>query len=346
MPGCPQSGRMNRAVISRLRQVFTSAAVPYGGYLSRKGCRRHLVILSVAVLAACSPGTYGGERSSSVPGPEHDAADAHDAAAAPGAGDPTSPTTPTSASNGTPSPAPTPFMRGPIIIGTSVAGRPLEVFQFGSGPSHRMIVAGIHGGYEGNTIRLADQLIALVPNRPDLVPEETTLYILRSLNPDGEARSDGYKGRVNENLVDLNRNWPALWQAEWPKEGCWTYTYVTAGKHAASEPETRALMNFLLTYEVEAVISYHSAVLGIFPGGQPPDPASVSLAEAVAAVSDYRYPPIDTGCQYTGQLIDWASQAGIAALDIELTNHVDTDLRQNLQVLQTFLAWEAPASDR
>ena len=236
-------------------------------------------------------------------------------------------------------PTPSPFFRGPTAIGTSVAGRNLEVFQFGSGDSRRMIVAGIHGGYEGNTIRLADELIQVLTAKPDLIPATVTLYILRSLNPDGEARSDSYKGRTNENLVDLNRNWPAYWQSTWPLEGCWTYTYVSGGSHPASEPETRALMNFLLTYQIEALISYHSAVLGIFPGGQPPDPASISLAETISKVSDYAYPPIETGCQYTGQLIDWASLQGIAAVDIELTNHADTDLWQNLKILKAFLTW-------
>lgn len=247
--------------------------------------------------------------------------------------------TPTPASSPTVAPTPSPFLRGSIAIGTSVAGRDLEVFQFGSGDSQRMIVAGIHGGYEGNTIRLADELIQVLTAKPDLIPTSVTLYILRSLNPDGEARSDSYKGRANENLVDLNRNWPAFWQSTWPLEGCWTYTYVSGGSHPASEPETRALMNFLLTYRIEALISYHSAALGIFPGGQPPDSASISLAEAISKVSDYPYPPIETGCQYTGQLIDWASLQGIAAVDIELTNHDDTDLWQNLKVLETFLAW-------
>ena len=248
--------------------------------------------------------------------------------------------TPTPASSPTAAPTPSPFFRGPIAIGTSVSGRDLEVFQFGSGDSRRMIVAGIHGGYEGNTIRLADELIQVITAKPDLIPATITLYILRSLNPDGEIRSDSYKGRTNENLVDLNRNWPAYWQSTWPLEGCWTYTYVSGGSHPASEPETRALMNFLLTHQIEALISYHSAVLGIFPGGQPPDPTSISLAETISKVSDYAYPPIETGCQYTGQLIDWASLQGIAAVDIELTNHEDTDLWQNLKILEAFLTWD------
>ncbi len=202
-----------------------------------------------------------------------------------------------------------------------------------------MIIAGIHGGYEWNTIALADELIVHLKEHPELIPPEVTLFILRSLNPDGEARARTVSGRVNENGIDLNRNWPSHWQADWPRDGCWKYTPVTAGTGPGSEPETMALMNFLLERHVDALINYHSAVLGIFPGGQPPDPASLSLAEAVAEVSTYPYPPIDTGCQFSGQLIDWASDNGIAALDIELTNHRDTDFEMNLRVLSVLLNW-------
>jgi hypothetical protein len=98
-------------------------------------------------------------------------------------------------------------------------------------------------------------------------------------------------------------------------------------------------MSFLLGSRVDGLISYHSAVLGIFAGGQPPDEASLRLAEAAAAVSPYPYPPIDTGCQFTGQLIDWASDNGIAAIDVELQNHRDTDFEINLRVLEALLGW-------
>jgi len=56
-----------------------------------------------------------------------------------------------------------------------------------------------------------------------------------------------------------------------------------------------------------ALISYHSAALGIFPGGKPDFPPSIRLAKAVSLVSDYPYPPINTGCDYTGNLTDWAA---------------------------------------
>lgn len=237
------------------------------------------------------------------------------------------------------SPSSTPEMRKSQVIGISVAGRPLEVYQFGNGPVEKMIIAGIHGGYEWNTIVLADELIGYLGNHPEVVPLEQTLYILRALNPDGFARSRGFDGRANENNVDINRNFPSNWQAEWPRAGCWDYIPITGGKAAVSEPETRALMAFIKAHDLQAFISYHSAALGIFPGGQPPDSSSLSLADALAAVSDYPYPPIETGCSYTGQLIDWASDQGIPAVDIELTNHQDSDFEKNLAILSVFLDW-------
>ena len=228
----------------------------------------------------------------------------------------------------------------PMEIGFSVMGRPLEVYQFGTGPTERLIIAGVHGGYEWNTIALADELIQYIENYPKVIPSEVTLYILRALNPDGEARSHGAAGRANENGVDINRNFPAFWQADWSRKWCWDYLPITAGSIPVSEPETAAVINFVHSHNIDALISYHSAGLGIFPGGKPPDPISKQLADALASVSDYPYPPINTGCQYTGQLADWASLEGIAAVDIELTTHEETDLEQNMLILSIFLNWK------
>ena len=244
-----------------------------------------------------------------------------------------------------PNPSPTTYASGPEIIGYSVGGRPLTLYRYGGGPSPRLIVAGIHGGYEWNTIAMAHQLMSYLLVHPDIVPPDVSLYVLPALNPDGHARSLSYAGRANENGVDLNRNWPSLWQADWPKAGCWNFLPIHGGTAPESEPEVAALMDFILDHGVEAIISYHSAALGIFPGGQPPLPESVDLAEDVAEVAPYPYPPLNAGCLYTGQFADWAAEVGIPALDVELTNHRDTDLEINLRVLEAFLDWK-PRSER
>jgi predicted deacylase len=238
---------------------------------------------------------------------------------------------------------PTTFLLGSgrraTIIGLSFSGRPIEVYSFGQGERKRMIVAGIHGGYEWNTIALADELISYLDAHPEEIPSDLTLYILRNLNPDGDVRSHDKFGRANDRGVDLNRNFPVNWAADWDRDGCWVATPVTGGDSPGSESETRALIRFLQANPVDALISYHSAALGIFPGGTPWDRDSIRLAKEIAYVTAYPYPPIDTGCIYTGTLADYAVEQGAAAVDMELSNHRDTDLEMNLEVLRTFINW-------
>ncbi|HEX2992000.1 MAG TPA: hypothetical protein VHO49_15050, partial [Anaerolineales bacterium] len=96
--------------------------------------------------------------------------------------------------------------------------------------------------------------------------------------------------------------------------------------------------NFIASHSIEAMISYHSAALGVFPGGDPWEPASKRLAAALARATRYPYPPIDTGCEYTGTLADWAVENGVgAAVDMELRDHRNTDFEQNLKALDVLL---------
>jgi hypothetical protein len=241
---------------------------------------------------------------------------------------------------------PTPFVLvygpRPAIIGFSVAGRPIESYTFGNGPRQYLLVAGIHGGYEGNTIALANEMIHYLIDHPDVIPENVTLYIIRDMNPDAEARSNDVDGRVNNNGVDLNRNFPSdNWVADWDRDGCWVFRPTTGGVQGGSEPETRTVMSFIGAHNIQAMISYHSAALGIFPGGVPWEEPSKRLAGKLNKVSGYPYPPIDTGCKYTGTLADWAVENGVgAAVDMELSDHKNTDFDRNLQALEVLINFQ------
>ena len=228
---------------------------------------------------------------------------------------------------------------GPQVIGQSISGREIIIYRFGTGLTHRMIVAGIHGGYEWNTIKLANQLVDYYQQNLEAVLPDKTLYILPSLNPDGEARGHGPDGRANENGVDLNRNFPKDWQADWPRTGCWQMGDISAGDSPLSEPESQALANFLLENDIDALISYHSAGPGFFPGGSPVDENSLNLVLTLSAVSHFPYPPLNTGCKFTGTLADFAVSIGIPALDLELSTHWDSEFLENLKVISAFLSW-------
>jgi hypothetical protein len=238
-------------------------------------------------------------------------------------------------------PSPTPIPMSSAVIGHSVLSREIEVFRFGAGDTARLIIGGIHGGDEGNTVLLAYQLIDYVSAHPEVIPPDKTLYILPDLNPDGYARGRTLDARVNEHGVDLNRNWPWNWKSAWPQPGCWDYRPVTSGPYALSEPETRWLYKFIVERpEIDSLISYHAAALGIFAGGVPDYRPSINLAKTLAGVSDYQYPPIDTGCTMTGDLTDWAATQRIASVDIELHNFRYTDWDENLAILKALLQFD------
>ena len=97
-------------------------------------------------------------------------------------------------------------------------------------------------------------------------------------------------------------------------------------------------MSFIASHNIRALISYHSAALGVFPGGDPWEPASRRLAAALGKATGYPYPPVDTGCKYTGTLADWAVENGAgAAVDMELSTHKRTDFDNNLRALEALL---------
>lgn len=232
-------------------------------------------------------------------------------------------------------------------IGQSIEGKSLDMYRFGSGPIVRVIIGAIHGGYESNTATLVYLLRDDLKSGLINVPQDITLYLLPVFNPDGFYDYLNLPaGRANARGVDLNRNWDAYWASDWDRTRCFNYAYLTAGEFPFSEPETQALRDFLLNNRVDALISYHSAMSAIFAGGRPePDAASDSLARALSAASFYLYPPVnDPGCQYTGQLIDWASAHGIAAVDVELTDHQSNDILINRKLLEAFLAWRRPVT--
>src|SRR5512142_3051887 len=137
---------------------------------------------------------------------------------------------------------PTPFIfvggPEPGIIGYSVEGRPIEAYAFGQGEIHYLIVAGIHGGYEGNTVDLANKILVYLSTHAEAVPSGATLYVIPDMNPDAVARGRNAGARVNDNGVDLNRNFPTHnWVAEWDHANCWNDRPTTGGVAPGSETE-------------------------------------------------------------------------------------------------------------
>jgi LysM repeat protein len=238
-----------------------------------------------------------------------------------------------------PPPTALPFFEGPIVYGRSCGGDDLIAYRLGSGPSARIIVGGIHGGYEWNTVDLVSQTLSYFQGRQEPIPSEVTLYIVPCANPDGYAAAFDLSGRVNADGVDLNRNWDYQWQM--------TATHgvrpVYAGEFPFSEPETAALRDFILNNNVELAIFYHSAMGKVFSGAERDNCFTYELAEMMAGATGYPHDPAGVPGQITtGDAIDWLSMQGIAGIEIELTNHQDIEWDRNLAGIRAFLEWKIP----
>ncbi len=251
---------------------------------------------------------------------------------------PLSPTAVLSAST-TVTPLP-PALGSSAIISRSVQGRAIITHQLNDGPQHVVVVGGIHGGYEWNSILLSYELLDYFTANPALIPPQITLHIIPSANPDGQflvtqqeqrfsaadVVADTVDGRFNANGVDLNRNW----DCRWSPSAMWRDTVVDGGRAPFSEPESVALRDYFLLYQPEVVIFLHSAANGVFASGCP-DTHQPSFWLATVYGEAAGYPVYEAFNAYpiTGDAGDWLTTIGIPSFTVELRNHSATDWSQN-----------------
>ncbi len=128
-----------------------------------------------------------------------------------------------------------------VVFGHSVRGRPLVAHVLGADTAPRkiLLVGCIHGNEcAGRAI------LSAIAHRP--VPAGVQLWLVPSMNPDGEADST----RQNARGVDLNRNFPYQWRRVSES------TYYS-GPHPLSEPETRAAVRLIERVRPAVTVWYH-----------------------------------------------------------------------------------------
>ena len=171
-------------------------------------------------------------------------------------------------------------------IGRSVQGRPITAVERGTPGGTRVVVIGVIHGDEDDGVAILERL-ATAP-----VPEGIDLWLVESMNPDGQAMQE----RGNANGVDLNRNFPYNWGpiAE-PGDGEY------AGTGPASEPETQAVVDFLGELHPGLVLWYHPDLFRLSPGEGLEGQVKQRYADLTGL-------PIEriTGGTYTGVAATWA----------------------------------------
>lgn len=232
------------------------------------------------------------------------------------------------------------------IIGTSVEGRKIESYTYGSGTTtHLAFVGGIHGGYEWNSVLLAYAFIDYLNANPTAIPKNLTITVIPSANPDGlfkvigkegrfvatDAPTDAAllaSGRFNARGVDLNRNF----DCKWKPEGTWKNKTVSAGTAAFSEPEALAIKNFVLNSKPNAVVFWHSQANAVYASecNSGVLPQTLDIMNAYSKAAGYAAVPAFTAYEVNGDAEGWLASINIPAITVELKTHETVEWEQNL----------------
>lgn len=208
------------------------------------------------------------------------------------------------------------------VIGASVDGRPIVARHYGDpAGSVRLVVIGQMHGNEPGGRAVVDDLLTRE------VPPGVSLWIVRSMNPDGHRAGT----RTNARGTDLNRNFPTSWR----RAGRGTIQW--SGPRAASEPETRALMRFLTAVQPTAVLSYHQA----FDVVDISHRRSVAAGRELARLMGETAQPVGCpgGCR--GTMTQWIDdRLGAIAITVELDDRVSPrEARRAAGAVLRLAAW-------
>jgi hypothetical protein len=133
------------------------------------------------------------------------------------------------------------------VIGYSVQHRPIVAYQLGNprAKTTAVLLGQMHGDEHAGVV-LARSLV-----RGRVSVEGIDLWVVPTMNPDGNVANT----RQNAHHVDLNRNWRDIWR---PLTGVYY-----SGPHPLSEPETRAMRDFLLAVKPHYLVSLHQPLRGV-----------------------------------------------------------------------------------
>jgi hypothetical protein len=217
-----------------------------------------------------------------------------------------------------------------LSIGTSQAGVPLTVHQLGSGAGRVLILGGQHGGPERNTVELVDAILDYFSTTPEALPAGIGLDVLTEANPDGLAIGS----RQFVSGVDPNRNWGGTdWRSDAFDSNA-RFRIGLGGPEPFSEPETRALADWVLATRPALVINYHSAGGFLFGASE--------FAAMYAEASGYARPTPGSGRSplgyaASGSMNVWLRETGIPAILVELSTPWYPEVDRNLSALQAVL---------
>lgn len=219
-------------------------------------------------------------------------------------------------------------------IGSSVQGRAIYAYSFGSGPATILFTGGIHGS-ERSAQQTMQAWVAHLQAYGDIVPAGKRVVIVPNTNPDGIAAGT----RNNSRNVNLGRNFPtANWSAS--IETASGTLPTGGGTSPGSEPEAAALISLTQQLRPRLAISFHAQgrLVGANKFGD-----SVAIGSTYASTVGYQTMFYNAeavmGYAMTGEYEDWmGEEMGIPAILIELPSQYGNYLSSQLTALKKMLA--------
>lgn len=122
---------------------------------------------------------------------------------------------------------------------TSVEGRAIPIYRYGSGTDEYVFLFGVFHGDEPQGAYMLKELMGVLEQNPSYYTKKS-IFVVPVLNPDGLQRQT----RVNAHSVDLNRNFPTKdFKANLNKG-----TRYNGGPQPLSEPESKLVYDLLQPY--------------------------------------------------------------------------------------------------
>ena len=209
-------------------------------------------------------------------------------------------------------------------IGTSVQGRGIYAYYFGTGSKKILFYGAMHGS-EANTKYTLYSWITELENNIDDIPSDKTIIVVPALNPDGVANAT----RFNANGVDINRNFDT---STWVPGTYFLSTFYPdgGGEEPFSEPETRAIRNLIQNTNPYLTLSYHCAAGYVVPTNTS---IGMSLGQRYSQLTGYTYtgPGADDSFTYsrTGTFGEWMENRGSNGLIVELSSPYYNEFSKN-----------------
>ncbi|AOZ92662.1 M14 family metallopeptidase [Paenibacillus crassostreae] len=230
-----------------------------------------------------------------------------------------------------------PFIRR-RSIGTSVMGKEIPEIRIGNGPKQVHVNASFHGNEWITTpvlIRFLNEYLLALTNNGSIrglvmnpLYRTTTLSLVPMVNPDGvnlvvngppseepyrnevlainDGSSDFSGWKANIRGVDLNNQYPALWEREAARGPRTPAPRDYAGTGPLTEPESQAIANLTRNSNFNRVLAFHTqgrVIFWGFEGLEPPE--SEVIVNEFARVSGYQ--PIEYADSSAG-FKDWFIQ--------------------------------------